>query len=536
MTEEIEQHDYVIVGAGSAGCALAGRLSEDPQRSVALIEAGGADRNLWLHIPVGYYRTAFGSAFSWDFKTEPEPRLGDRQIIWPRGRVIGGSSSINGLIYMRGQPEDFDTWRQLGNAGWDWQSVLPVFKRCEDQERGASELHGVGGPLGVADLRLRHELCEAYIRAAVESGIPYNPDFNGTQQEGVGYYQLTIRGRWRCSAAAAYLRPARRRANLRIATDMLVERVAFEGRRAVGVIGRIGGRRVRVGARREVILCAGAVQSPQLLQLSGIGPGALLARHGIAVVNDLPGVGENLQDHFQVKTIFRCARPITLNDDVKSIWRRAVIAAEYLLKRSGPMTIGAGQVGVFARTMPGAATPDVQFHVMPSSTEDPARGLHDFSGFTASICQLRPESRGRIAINSPDPGEAPRIVANYLATDTDRRVVMAGLRLSRRIARAPALAAYVAGEYWPGDAAESDEELVAHAARTGTTIFHPAGTCKMGADPASVVDAQLKVHGVGGLRVADASIMPTLVSGNTNAACIMIGEKLADMIRGGTAA
>jgi choline dehydrogenase len=531
MSAEIEHHDYVIVGAGSSGCALAARLSEDPRRQVALIEAGGPDRNLWIHIPVGYYRTAWDPRLSWNFTTEPEQRLGGRAIVWPRGRVLGGSSSINGLVYIRGQIQDFDTWRQLGNVGWDWRSLLPVFRRSEDQARGETELHGVGGPLAVADLTMRHELCEAYLRAAVESGIPHNPDFNGPTQEGVGYYQLTSRNGWRCSAAAAYLRPARNRANLRIATGMLVERVVFEGARAVGVIGRIGERVVRVLARREVILCAGAVQSPQILQLSGVGPAHLLTAHGIAVIKDLRGVGQNLQDHLQVKTVFRCAKPITINDDLKSLWRRAMIAAEYVFRRTGPMTIGAGQLGVFARTQPGAATPDVQFHVMPLSTDNPAKGMHDFSAFTASICQLRPESRGHIAIRSADPREHPMIVANYLATETDRRIVVDGLRLSRKIARAPALAPYFGGEYLPGDLVQTDEELLAHAARYGTTIFHPAGTCKMGAGDTGVVDPRLRVHGVDRLRVADGSIMPTLISGNTNAACIMIGEKLADMIR-----
>jgi choline dehydrogenase len=530
MSADGEQHDYVIVGAGSAGCALAGRLSEDPRRSVALIEAGGRDRNLWLHIPVGYYRTGWRPEFSWNFQTEPEPRLGGRRIMWPRGRVLGGSSAINGLVYMRGQPEDFDAWRQLGNVGWDWRSLLPLFRRSEDQERGADALHGVGGPLGVSNLTLRHEICEAYLRAAVECGIPHNPDFNGPTQEGVGYYQLTNRNGWRCSAATAYLRPARGRANLRVMTGLQVDRVLFEGARAIGIIGRIGERQVRMLARREVILCAGALNSPHLLQLSGVGPAALLSQHGIAVVRDLPGVGENLQDHFQIKTVFKCTRTITFNDDYKSLWRRAKIAAEYVFKRTGPMTIGAGQIGIFARTQPGAATPDVQFHMMPFSSDDPTKGMHDFPGFTASICQLRPESRGQVALRSPDPRAHPRIVANYLATETDRRVVLDGLRLARRIGRAPALAPYVASEYLPGDQCQSDDELMAHTARWGSTIFHPAGTCKMGQDETSVVDARLRVRGVERLRVADASIMPTLISGNTNAACIVIGEKLADLI------
>ncbi|HEX6144697.1 MAG TPA: choline dehydrogenase [Geminicoccaceae bacterium] len=531
MADEV---DYVVVGAGSAGCALAYRLAEDGRHSVRLLEAGGPDRNVWIHIPVGYYRTIFDQRLGWGYETEPEPNLGGRRVPWPRGKVLGGSSSINGLVYIRGQRQDFDHWRQLGNPGWSYADVLPYFKRAEDQARGPDDFHGSGGPLGVSDLGATHPLIEAYIEACGEIGIPRNPDFNGASQEGVGYFQLTNRKGLRCSAAKAYLRPARRFPNLDVATHAPSERILFEGRRAVGVRYRQDGEAREVRVRREVVLSAGAINSPQILQLSGIGPGEHLQGLGIEVRHDLPGVGRNLQDHFQARSVYRCTRPVTLNDRVRSPVQRVLMGLEWALFRRGPLTVGAGQGCIFARTRPELATPDVQFHLILFSADRPGTPLHDFSGFTASVCQLRPESRGEIMIRSADPADKPRIVANYLASETDRRCIIDGLWLARRLAGTTAMRPWIEAEIEPGPDAVDDEAMLAHARARGGTIFHPTSTCSMGpaGDPKAVVDAELRVQGIEGLRVADASIMPTVVSGNTNAACIMIGEKCADMILG----
>lgn len=527
-------YDFIVIGAGSAGCVLANRLSNDPANRVLLLEAGGRDRNPWIHIPVGYYRTIFHRKLNWGYQTEPEPGLNGRQIPWPRGRVLGGSSSINGLVYIRGQREDFDHWRQLGNRGWGWEDVRPYFMRAEDQERGPDSWHGVGGPLAVSDLKQTHELCEAYINACDELGIPRNADFNGAQQEGAGYFQLTNRRGFRCSAAVAYLRPAERRPNLHVVTNAFVSRLTFEDRRATGVTFRRRGTEHTVAARREIILAAGAIGSPQILQLSGVGPAGAIQRHGIAMVHDLPGVGANLQDHFQARAVYRCTKPITLNDRVRSPWQKILMGLEWALFRTGPLTIGAGQGAIFARTRPELATPDVQFHIILFSADKPGENLHRHSGFTASVCQLRPESRGAIMIKSSDPREHPAIHANYLATEGDRRCIVDGLKLARSLAATKPLAPYIEAETEPGPAATSDQDLLDYARARGGTIFHPTSTCMMGpeSNPHAVVDAALRVHGLGGLRVADASIMPTVVSGNTNAGCIMIGEKAADHILG----
>ena len=522
--------DYVIVGAGSAGCALANRLSADGRHSVLLLEAGPRDVYPWLHIPIGYAKTMFNPRVNWCFYTEPEAGMHGRRIYWPRGKTLGGSSAINGLIAIRGQREDYDAWAAAGNHGWSYREVLPYFQRLEHAVVGDPAYHGRDGPVWCSPIGRKHALIEAVIAGAAELGIPRNDDFNGAAQEGAGYYQLTTKRGWRCSTATAYLRPARRRGNLHVETRAQVTRVAFEGRRAMGVVYRQDGAEFAVSARREVLLCAGAVQTPQLLQLSGVGPRALLSELGIAAVQELPGVGENLQDHLQVRVIFECTRPITTNDDLKSPWRTLKMGLDYLLTRGGPMAVGINQGGIFARVDPAAATPDVQFHIATLSSDLAGSPPHRFSGFTLSVCQLRPESRGFVRIRSTDPLQPPAMQPNYLASAKDREVLVAGLKLARRLAGTEALAPWVKGEYRPGPTAQSDAELLEFARATGTTIFHPSGSCRMGRDALAVVDPALRVHGVAGLRVVDCSVLPTLTSGNTNLPVIMIAEKAAALI------
>ena len=522
--------DYIVVGAGSAGCVVANRLSADPGTRVLLLEAGPRDNYLWIHIPIGYGKTMFHPVYNWGFHTDPEPGTNNRKIYWPRGRGLGGCSSVNGLIFVRGQHEDYDRWAAAGNKGWGWKDVMPYFLRSEDNSRGASEYHGVGGPVACTDIRDKHELIEAVLRGTTEIGIPRNDDFNGATQEGAGYYQLFTRNGLRSSSATGYLKPVRDRANLDVQVDAHAMGVIFEGTRAVGVRYRQGGVVKEARASREVILSAGALQSPQLLQLSGIGPGALLQSHGIPVVKDLPGVGENLQDHLQLRLMYKCTKPITTNDDLASLPRRIKIGLQWLLHRTGPLGIGINQGGIFARALPESKTPDVQFHVATLSADLAGAKPHPWPGFTFSVCQLRPESRGTVRIRSNDPFEAPSMKPNYLSAELDRRCAVAAVKLARSLASSEAMKPYVAEEYKPGSGAKSDDDLLEFARNYGATIFHPSGTCKMGSDPMAVVDDQLRVHGVTGLRVVDCSIMPTLVSGNTHAPAVMVAEKAADMI------
>jgi len=523
-------YDYIIVGGGSAGCVLANRLSADATKRVLLLEAGGRDWNPWIHIPVGYFKTMHDPRTDWCFKTEPDAGLNGRRLEWPRGKVLGGSSSINGLLYIRGQHEDYDHWRQLGNTGWSYDDVLPYFKRSEDQERGADDYHGSGGPLAVSNMRIRRELCDNFIAAAGELGIPASDDFNGARQEGAGYFQLTARNGRRCSAAVGYLNPARKRANLDIVIHAQTDRVIFEGRRAVGVAYRRKGTPCQAQCRGEVILSAGAIGSPQILMLSGVGPGGHLRSLDIPVLHDLSGVGQNLQDHLQVRVVFKTRQPITMNDQVHNPLKKMMMGVEYALFRRGPLTMGASQVCVFAKTSPEAATPDIQFHLQPLSADKPGEGLHRFSAFTSSTCQLRPESRGRIELRSPNPQDHPAIHPNYLATVKDQQVTVAGMKMSRAIAATGTLAPLIESEMTPGPEVATDEQLLEAARNIGQTIYHPTSTCKMGRDATAVVDERLRVHGLEGLRVVDASIMPSLVSGNTNAPTVMIAEKASDMI------
>lgn len=529
--KHVGSFDYVIVGAGSAGCVLANRLSADPDISVLLLEAGGKDNYHWIHIPVGYLYTMNNPRTDWCFSTEAEEGLNGRALNYPRGKVLGGCSSINGMIYMRGQARDYDQWRQMGNTGWGWDDVLPCFTRSEDHFQGADAMHGAGGEWRVDQQRLSWEILDNWILAAEQCGIPKTDDFNRGNNEGVGYFQVNQKNGWRWTTAKGFLRPAMNRPNLTVLTQAQAKKLRFEGRRVTGVEFWHNGEDAYAAADGELILSTGSVASPVILQLSGVGPGGLLQDHGIAVHHELKGVGENLQDHLQIRPVFKVKNTVTLNERSNSMLGKMAMGIEYALFRSGPLSMSPSQLGCFAKSDPTRETPNLEFHVQPLSTEKLGDPLHPFPGFTASVCNLRPESRGYVRLRDTDPRSKPVIKPNYLSTPGDRKVAADGLRLARRVSAAPALARFAPEELTPGAHLTTDEELAKAAGDIGTTIFHPVSTCKMGQDDMAVVDERLRVRGLEGLRVVDASIMPTITSGNTNSPTIMIAEKAAAMIR-----
>ncbi|MEO8158244.1 MAG: GMC family oxidoreductase N-terminal domain-containing protein [Betaproteobacteria bacterium] len=535
MAQALGPFDYIIIGAGSAGCLLANRLSADSNVKVLLLEAGGKDDYFWIHVPVGYLYTIANPRTDWCYKTDPDPGLNGRSIGYARGKVLGGCSSINAMIYMRGQKSDYDYWASLGNKGWSWDEVLPYFLRTEDYAHGASEFHGAGGELRVEERRVNWEILDAWREAAAECGIPKIDEFNRGDNFGNAYFQMNQKRGVRWSNTKAFLRPVMHRSNLTVVTGAHVERIVLQNmgmlRRATGVEFRLGPRGKQIAqARREVILSAGAIGSPQILQLSGIGPAALLKEHGIEVEHNLPGVGENLHDHLQVRIVYKVKNVVTLNQRANSLLGKAAMGLEYALYRTGPLTMPPSQLGAFARSDPAQPSANVEWHVQPLSLDKFGSPLHKFPAITPSVCNLRPTSRGQVRIKSPDPHAHPSILLNYLSTPEDRKVAVDSIGMTRRIMKARALEKYQPEEYLPGHGVQTQEQLERAAGDLGTTIFHPVGTCRMGRDAMSVVDERLKVRDMAGLRVIDASIMPRITSGNTNAPTTMIAEKGAEMI------
>ena len=532
--------DYIIIGGGTAGCVVANRLSADLRTTVLLLEAGGKDDWIWIHIPVGYLYCIGNQRTDWCFKTEAEAGLNGRSINYPRGRVLGGSSSINAMLYLRGQARDYDEWAQVtGDPGWSWASVLPVFMKSEDSWRGADEKHGVGGEWRVETPKIRWEILEAFREAAVESGIPETDDFNRGDNEGVGRFDVNQKSGVRWSAAKAFLRPAMKRPNVTVVTGALVKKLMLEGRRVAGVEFYRGSEEQFAQARRETILSAGAIGSPQILQLSGIGPGAVLQQRGIPVVHDVPGVGENLQDHLQLRMAFKVRHALTLNTLLGSWRHKALMGCQYAWSRSGAMTMPPSQMGAFTKSDPSQASANIEYHVQPISLDKFGDPPHKFNAFTASACNLRPTSRGHVRIKSRDPRDYPAIAPNYLSTDEDRHIAADSIRLTRRIVLGTeAMKKYEPEEYTPGASFQSQDELIEAAGRIGTTIFHPVGTCKMGrdSDASAVVDPKLRVRGIEALRVIDASVMPTVTSGNTNSPTLMIAERGSEILMADAAA
>ena len=531
-------YHYIVVGGGTAGCVLANRLSSDPNTNVLLLEAGGKDNYFWIDIPVGYLYTIGNPRTDWCYQTEPDPGLNGRSIGYARGKVLGGCSSINAMIYMRGQRSDYDHWEALGNRGWAWNDVLPIFKRSENYQHGADEFHGGDGELRVEERRVNWQILEAWRDAAEQCGIPKIQEFNRGDNFGNAYFQMNQRRGTRWSATKAFLRPIITRPNLTVLTNAHTQRLVIEdapnGKRAAGVEVRLDGAGVlNFNASREVILSAGSIGSPQILQVSGIGPGQLLRSKGIKVIHDLPGVGENLQDHLQVRSVYKVENTVTLNQRANSLFGKIMMGLQYVVFKTGPLTMPPSQLGAFAKSDPNQASPNIEWHVQPLSLDKFGEPLHRFNAITPSVCNLRPSSRGHIRVKSPDAIVSPGISLNYLSTEEDRRVAVEGIRFTRRIMSAPALSKYLPIELKPGPNLNNTEELVNAAAELGTTIFHPVGTCKMGNDPMAVVSDRLAVHGIRGLRVIDASIMPRITSGNTNAPTIMIAEKGAKFIQEG---